>query len=83
MCKAGSRAFFGHHVQAAALLGQVAQRSQEHNDELAAALARVHKSLAAALLDAASETQYGGLIVKHCAFIATRPASTPADICLC
>jgi Flp pilus assembly pilin Flp len=49
-------------MQAAALLGRVAQRSQEHDDELAAALVRVQKSLSAALFDDASETQYGSLV---------------------
>lgn len=56
VCQAAPEPF---HLQAAALLGLVAQRSQEHNDELAAALARVQKSLASALLDDASETQFG------------------------
>ncbi len=46
-------------LQAAALLGQMAWRSQERNDELAAALARAPQSLAAALFDEAPETQYG------------------------
>jgi hypothetical protein len=54
-------------MQAAALLGRVAQRSQEHDDELAAALVRVQKSLSAALFDDASETQYGRVWMKLCA----------------
>lgn len=45
--------------QAASLLGLVARRSEERGDELASALARVQRSLAAALFDAAPPTQYG------------------------
>ena len=46
-------------VQAASLLGQVALLSRQHRDELAEALARVQKTLAASLFDAAPQTQYG------------------------
>lgn len=45
--------------EAAALLGQVAQLSQRHGDQLAAALARAQQTLAAALFDEAPQTQYG------------------------
>ena len=41
------------------MLGHIAQQSQQRKDELAMALARVQKALAAALFDEAPETQYG------------------------
>ena len=47
------------HLQAAALLGQVAVSSQQHQDELAGALGRIQKTLAASLFDEAPQTQYG------------------------
>jgi hypothetical protein len=48
-----------HPLQAATLLGQVALRSQQHQDELAGALGRIQKTLAASLFDEAPQTQYG------------------------
>lgn len=46
-------------MQAASLLGQISQQSQQRHDELAPALARVQNTLAAALFDTPPETQYG------------------------
>lgn len=48
--------------EAASLLGQISQQSQQRHDELAPALARVQNTLAAALFDTPPETQYGSLV---------------------